>query len=248
MKYKEKKIKKRTLIIQLLLAITAVISLIFLAKELNSEKSIKVITVEGNNIVPGELISEEICRPIVDSAGKNLKLENIRSAVNSNPFIKNSIVVRDGAEELNVVVQERRPIALICDSIGNLKYIDEEGVILPYAYVDKFPDLALLRGFDPALDSLALSDARKILNELMKAENELIYNSISEIVYNRDTKGFSMLSSGFSLKIIFGKPGNFEEKVEKLMSFWKSELKTLDVNKIEYIDLRWAKRLILKTV
>ena len=243
----KKKIKKKKLIlIQLFLAFVAIISLIFLASEFKSEKSIKLITVSGNNIVSSNEIIEKLCLPVLDSLGDKTGLEDIQTAVNSHPFIKFSTVVRESSEEVNVEVNEYLPVAVLVDTNGYLKYIDREARILPYNYAEKFRDLMIFSGLcGYENDSLVMKEALLILNELRKEGREELYSSINEIHFDTLQQTFVLYTGGTDLKIIFGNHLNAENKIRKLMSFWKTEMAKLDRQKINYIDLRWAHQLVL---
>jgi hypothetical protein len=111
-----------------------------------------------------------------------------------------------------------------------------------------FAELPVLRGIfkNSNIDSVGLEYSLKIVSELSKTNFEEVSSIISEIIYSINTETFNLLTSDRAYEIKFGRAKDITNKFEILDAFMASVFKGSDVNNIDYIDLRWSNRVIVK--
>ncbi len=238
------------MIIQLFMLAVAITGLVLLARNLSADKKIEYFEVEGNTFVEPGFIIDSVCRPELDTIVTEKDLFRLKNSLEKQPFIRKADLSFKSNDKLLIEIDERKPVAQLIDSGGNLHFVDREGVILPYEHYDIFCDLPILRLIktDSAVDKEALAGAIRIINELDKEENYYTNRTVSEIIYDARNKGFDFLSSDFGIRIIFGKADDIPGKLSKLAFFWKKEMPETTPGRIRYVDLRWAGQVVLKTI
>ncbi|MEW5798910.1 MAG: FtsQ-type POTRA domain-containing protein [Bacteroidota bacterium] len=223
------------------------LSIFFVKAKWQDHVIVTQVSVEGTSI----LTKEEVVRlmklpPRVSMY--DLDLTALQRNILSNPFVKNVVVQRDAPSQLNVIIEERVPAALLAGD--ELYYIDNEGVVLPYIASSEAYDIPVISGADSISH---ITTGMKILNndirealeiiESAKAASEEIFHAISEIKLR---KGHDIVCYSFEsgLPIIFGK-GDVVQKIVKLDAFWQKFMQNSDPRGIQYIDIRYADQVVV---
>jgi cell division septal protein FtsQ len=165
-----------------------------------------------------------------------------------NTFVKDVIVQRDPPSTVRVTIEERVPAAIIV--AGEVLYIDNDGVVLPYIASSETYDIPVISGIDSAVALRAGMQVRNpdILEALQiittaKLTNEEMYHAISEI---RLRKGHDIILYSFEsgVPIIFGK-GDAVNKIVRLDAFWQQYFHTIGAEQIRYIDVRFDDQVVV---
>jgi cell division protein FtsQ len=149
---------------------------------------------------------------------------------------------------IDITIYEREPIALI--SSDELIILDSEGVCLPVEYCDL--SLPILSNFKsnpelyPKGSKTASTNVLSSVN-LMKYTKDnysIIYDNISEFVFNEDSEYEIILKNGRT-RIFLGSQ-NLQLKIKYLESFQETLKEEKNITDFRYIDLRFNNQVIVK--
>lgn len=220
--------------------------LIVCAYRWRSEKKVQSLAVEGNFFIPQGEIKDSLSESLLNS---DEVLSSVKSRVKENPFVQATYISHSQPEVLNIEIKEKRPVAITIDDYGTPGFIDNYGETLPYKNYEQLMNLPIVRGMYnlSQVDSSALKGFLSILAEIEKRD-KFLKDIISEIIYDKKGKTFSMLTDDMCKKVLFGDLSSIDLKILKLSSFIKSVYYEIDLTKIDYIDLRWGRSVVLKNV
>ncbi len=194
---------------------------------------IKKIKVEGLRLVA----KEELVGRMLAEEDKNILAFDVKRAqriAEENPFVESASIRRILPDTLEVVVEERMPVAILMLDDG-LYLVDEDGETFKrYSVEDELslPIITGLEGLDEDALKEGLDGALKLLSMVEKT-GWLTADSLSEIHVDR-VKGFSMVTLGEGWRIGLGRDG-FDRKFTLLTRFL--EARGGDMAGIEYMNL-----------
>ena len=208
---------------------------------------VKQVSVEGISVVSKEEIVRLMNLP-PNVPMYRLDLTAIQKNILSNSFIEKAIVQRDAPSTLRVIIEERKPAAILVAS--ELYYIDGDGTVLPYIASSETYDIPVISGVDSLnkiktgqkLLNADIFEALEIINA-SKMTNENLFHAISEI-HLRKGHDLVMYSFETGAPIIFGK-GDAVKKMVKLEAFWQKFLQNSDTKDIQYIDIRFDDQVVV---
>lgn len=208
---------------------------------------VKHVFVEGISIVS----KEEIVRLMKLSPSVSMydiDLSAVQRNILTNSFVKSVVIHRDAPAALRVVIEERKPSAILAAS--EMFYIASDGTVLPYISSSETYDIPVISGMDSLtgirtgkkLFNSDVQEALKIINAANATSDE-ISHSISEIHLR---KGHDLILYTFEsgAPIIFGK-GDVVKKIVKLDAFWQQFIKNTETSDIQYIDIRFDDQVVV---
>jgi cell division protein FtsQ len=217
------------------------VSLFFIANKWRFDLNVERIEVEGNDLLPTDIIVKQSGVKI-NSGLYDFYLKEIEDRINKISYIKTSYIERELPSTLYIRVVERDPIALICSS--NLFYIDVEKKVMPYNFYKNVLDLPLITGVKIDTPSDMLIDSILIMLDIMRKVYNDIYYQISEVsLKSKDQVVF--YSNNYCVPIYFGNE-NFAYKLENLNAFWNEYSIYEKLKNIEFIDVRFNNEIIVK--
>jgi len=244
----KRKATRPSLLLRLSVVLAFFAILIFLAQLWNANQSIRQISIVGTSFLsPAELKAELDEVSIINVPKNKINYTELARKLKENPYVEETIM-NEGINTLTIEIKERQPIAIFADNYGKIKYIDANGVILPYRLFYSSIDLPIITGVykDELLDTLNLLAGLNIIKQARSQKYNLLNNLVSEVHFNRLTKEFILYTSDDAKKIIFGKNDNIEEKLMKLNDFLKFQLNFSGKADYTYIDIRWKDKIIVK--
>ncbi|MDE3057926.1 MAG: FtsQ-type POTRA domain-containing protein [Bacteroidota bacterium] len=184
----------------------------------------------------------------------DIDLTEIEQNIRRNAFVENVVVKRDAPSALRIIVEERKPIALLTTASGNMFFVDDKGMILPHIATTAAFDLPVITGADSTSavivgrlatdgDILAALDALSAA----RAVGRDVFHLISEIRVRHGYHDLVLYSSDAGVPIIFGK-GNAVKKMAELDVFWKQVVVQEGPQNIRYIDLRFDDQIVVSSV
>ena len=206
------------------------------------------ITVVGANILPIKDILA-LARIQPKTAMSGIDLYEVRKRLLQQPFIKVAAVNRVYPGTISIRIEERQPIGLL--SGGQIRYVDAEGVVLPYVNSAVTVDLPAISGIDGIQDAEIgkvcqqkdLAEAIGILRTA-QAVDSTVYHFISEVDM-QDGRDVILYSADVVIQIYLGR-GDVAKKLVTLQSFWATFAKTADIEKVKSIDLRYEDQVVVK--
>lgn len=200
---------------------------------------VKQIMVVGNH----QLSTAEILKIVGNFKGQNIFLVPGRKIVNrlmNHVRIKGVKLERKLPDTLIIRVNERYGLALFRDLNNNWVEISKDGLILGIYKNNSRPDLPVVEGLQVKTDgnNVEMTDELADLLVLLKALFPL-QKKMSEVSYYPENIKI-IFHSGTTLYL--GEAVNLEKKVTVFRSIWEE----IQNKKIEYIDLRYEGKPVIK--
>ncbi|HEV7332904.1 MAG TPA: hypothetical protein VGN63_17825 [Flavisolibacter sp.] len=237
--------------------IAAVGGIIFLLVSANSksrERTVKGVVVSVNN--GGERIyveKEDVLKNIEKTAGGrlmarnsgNINLAALEAGLEKNPWIMDAELYFDTKDVLHVAITERVPFARVFTTTGNSFYIDSTGHQLPLleTYSAKLP---VVTGFTPAkklkaADSALLQETKEVVRTI--SEDAFWNAQVGQIDITPDRK-FELIPVLGSHVIKLGSGYNTEDKLAKLMVFYRQVLPKAGLAKYSALDVQFNDQVV----
>jgi cell division septal protein FtsQ len=225
-----------------------IIVLFIFAMEWRESLKIQRVVVEGASLMPvKEILALTKIQP--KSSLVNVNLFDVRRKLLQQPMIKNAGVNRIYPGTVAITIEERIPIALL--NCGQMRFVDEEGVVLPYLSSASIVDLPMISNIEGVQNAEAgkvlrhkdLAEAIEILQTAQLVDTA-IYHFISEIDMQQG-KGVALYTTEAGVQIILGH-GDVAKKMIMLQNFWNSFVKTSDIDMVKSIDLRFEDQVVVQ--
>ena len=228
--------------------VLGLIALEVLSLEWRDSLRIRKEVVEGARIIPAQMIFA-LAKVQLKSSMYDVDIREVQQRILAQPFVKSATVNRQFPDGLHIRVEEREPIASLSGS--QLRYVDADGVLLPYVQTSVQFDLPMISGI-PTIEKAQVGDtiSNKELFEAIGilqtaiAVDSAVYRMISEINMNNGDD-VVLYSSDLGLPIILGR-GDVVRKLLMLQSFWNNIVKSDGAEKLRYADLRFEGQLVVK--
>ncbi len=242
----QQKRKSKKPVLLLLLVAGGVVAGTLLANIWKNDLPVHNIIVEGNRVVS----TAEVLKLAKLEKEQNLfsvDLFEVRRRLEAHTFIRTASVNREVPDNIRIEITEREPVAAV--AMGKLKYLDEEGFVLPPARSEHLFDLPVITGVFKAADLPSgkktsrqdLLDALELILVAKQLDEEL-YHTISEVHVERG-KDMVLYSAEYGVPVIFGNDAP-AEKLLKLDAFWDSFVTQHGVSALQYIDVRYQDQVI----
>lgn len=221
------------------------------ADQWRKEKRAIRLAVQGATITTPEEIRRYAALP--DSASlADLDLAAIGARIRRHPFVRSVELVRNPPDALEAAIEERTPIAVVITAEGGDLYVDRDGVILPHRTMTAGCDLPVITGLSP---DIRLEPGKKVLVPRFQQALEVLfaaeamggdlYHLISEVsvAHKQDLVLFTIENA---VPVIFGPSAGAERKLRYFEAFWRNIVLKNGSSHLEYIDVRFAGRVIVK--
>lgn len=174
-----------------------------------------------------------------------INLAKLESVLENEHWIKDAQLYFDSKSMLNVLVKERTPIARIITTEGNSFYIDDEGKQLPLME-DKVVRLQTVTGFPAAKkwnrnDSAVFNNLKAILHFIAADDFWNAQVGQIDIAPNKNIELIPVIGDHV---IKVGTGENIEEKLSRLMLFYKQVLTKVGFSKYASIDVRFNGQIV----
>ena len=176
------------------------------------------------------------------------ELENYKNEMLKFDHIIDCKISRKFPSTVDITIYEREPIALI--SSNELIILDSEGVCLPVEYCDlSLPILSNFKSNPELYPKGSKTASTNVLSSvyLMKFTKDnfsIIYDNISEFVFNEESEYEIILKNG-KTRIFLGSQ-NLQKKIKYLESFQETIKEKKNITDFRYIDLRFNNQVIVK--
>jgi len=194
------------------------------------------------------IISEYAGNQIKGMPTENFDLKKMEKALENNIWIKNAEIFFNNNNVLEVIINEREPLARVFTVGGSTFYIDSSLMILPLS--EKFSArVPLFTGF-PAevnmlkkVDSGLLKDIKILSTEI---QQDAFLMGMIEQVDITNQKYFEMIPKIGNQLIVFGDAVDAKEKFRKLRLFYKTILVKTGWNYYSVINLQYKAQVVGK--
>jgi cell division protein FtsQ len=231
----------------LFLLILAITGLVWSASHWKEGVTVRKVVVSGTNI----LSRKEMERPLQVFIGRRLDKvdpDEIRSALGSEPLIREMQISKELNGIVRVRIAERQPLAATLYQ-GVRMIIDTDGVLVPdngiSARFHRLPVVYGISGAVPAGGGLLHmnSEEYRILALILDAFSGSGYAALllSEIHLSSANQSW-FAASGSSIRFIIGNEGNFKEKLKKFEIFWQKVVAKKGFDCYSSVDLRFREK------
>lgn len=211
---------------------------------------ITTMKIEGNRMVTKKQISR-LSKVDIHSNLLAINLSQVKSLLESHPWIYGVKITRDWPNRLVIAVREKEPFALLNRETG-LFYLDKKGHII--AAADQYQDLdfPVITGlerypFDPAASDRPpeiLLDAMKLLTLASRNNSILPEQNISEIhITEKGALLLHLLDKPFP--IYMGSDGDISSRYYRLVKVLRDLYRNKEFSGVSYIRLDYQKDTIL---
>ena len=211
---------------------------------------ITTMKIDGNRIVSKEQI-RTLSKVDIHSNLLAINISQVRSLLESHPWIAGVDVNRDWPNRLVITVREKQPVALLNRESG-LFYLDDRGqtIAAPGQYQDlDYPVITGLErySFNPAETNRTpeiLRDAMQLLKLASRNNSFLPEQNISEIhITEKGTMLLYLLERAFP--IYMGSHGDISTRYYRLVKVLRDLYKTKEFASVSYIRLDYREDAIL---
>lgn len=200
-----------------------------------------VVSNSDNQFVDTEKIKKAIIESDLSPIDKHISEINtiqIEELILTNQHIKKAEVFITNQNNIKVVLEERKPIIRVIADNGENYYIDTEAKKMPPSkrYTAYLP---IATG--SIKDSIIHEELYKFA--LFLSKNDFWNAQIEQIVV-QPNKDFEFIPRVGDHTVILGSIDNLEDKLDKLMTFYKNELNKTGWNKYSSINLKYDKQVV----
>ncbi len=193
-----------------------------------------------------ELITAQQTDFLVGTEMGDLDPKVLERRVEENPFVKDAEVYRDLEGVLKVKVIQSKPIARVFTNGEKDQYIDSDGRVLPVnaKHTARVPLLETEFDF-PWLENMdETTYGTQVFELLQYIEQDDFWKAQIAHVLVKSNGELELYPQVTKQKIEFGKPGDFEDKFSKLMTFYKEILPVKGWNSYERVNVKFKNQII----
>ena len=195
-----------------------------------------------------EIIDHNTGALLKGKAIQNFDLHAIETVLKKNVWIKNAELYFDNNNLLEVVVEEREPVARIFITSGASFYVDSSIMMLPLS--EKFSArLPVFTGFPSDArvlskpDSLLLKQVERISADIVK--DPFLMGMIDQVDITAQ-RSFEMIPKIGNQLILLGDATDLEAKLDKLKVFYKNVIIKTGWGKYSVINLQYKNQVVAK--
>lgn len=193
------------------------------------------------------ITSLEKTNPVGKAIGR-FNLKNLEAEMEKNVWVKSAELFFDNNENLQVVVQEREPIARVFTSTGTTFYIDEELAILPLS--DKFSArLPVFTNFSADKNGFTKADSSLLMNIKtisLAIQKDSFSMAMVEQIDITAQQSFEMIPKMGNQLIVFGDATDVDAKLGKLKMFYKDIMVKAGWDTYSVINVAYKNQVVAK--
>ncbi len=178
-----------------------------------------------------------------------LNLSNIADRIAAQSYVKHAAVYREFPDAVCVDITEREPFASL--NRGQMYFVDDECVLLPYIHPATRVDVPVISGIagiqNARAGEIVLSNELYQAIEILKLAREIdtsLYRMISEV--NMGNGGDVTLTSvEGAIPIILGRD-DYGKKLVTFRTFWTTVAKEQSAGSLQSVDLRYEDQVVVR--
>ncbi|MFN8244363.1 MAG: hypothetical protein U0X40_09960 [Ferruginibacter sp.] len=173
-------------------------------------------------------------------------LRRMENELKGNVWIKNANLFFDNNEVLNIIIQEREPLARLFTTTGASFYIDDDRMLLPLS--DKFSArLPVFTGFPSDRKILSPQDSA-LLDEVktisLAIQKDSFWMAMIDQVDITPQRTFEMIPKIGNQVIVFGDASDAEAKFRRLQLFYRKVMTKAGWNTYGVINVQYKGQVV----
>lgn len=227
------------------------------AVEKKESKVVRKVVIDIDALDEGRFLidSADVARIIERTFGYGLEnlplarveIERLERVLREEPFVMDAEVFLDAEVNVHIELTQREPVLRIIDRNGLQYYLDKEGYRLPLSghYT---PRILVATGNIPPHVPGFLEKDNYVLKDLFILAEQIredpFLKPMTEQIYVNNSLEFTLIPKMGKQKILLGKAGNMDEKLEYLKLYYEKALPVSGWKKYRAIDLRYKGQII----
>ncbi len=228
--------------------LAAEIVLFVFAAEWRDSLKMKTVDVRGMRVVPVADARGWAAVP-VNKPLFGVNLAEVSDRITAQPFVRSAEVYREFPDAVRIDVRERMPIATL--NSGQIYFVDDEGVLLPYLRPANRLDVPVISGVEGIervkVGEIASSNEVYQAIEILKIAREIdssLFRLISEV--NMGNGGDVTLTSvDGGIPVVLGR-GDYGKKLVTFRTFWNTIAKAQAKGRLVSVDLRFDDQVVAR--
>lgn len=193
---------------------------------------------EENLFVTHENVSKLLIvnqQSVTNKPKEIIDLNDLESALNSNPMIKEAQVFINVDGQLTAEIKQKKPIARV--STNASYYVDDDGLYMPLStnYTARVP---LVTGF---VDKNNLYNVAEVAHKVLS--DEFLKKNVVEIHQN-ENKSIDLRFREDDFTIQLGSLKQLDKKINNLKAFYQKAMRDSTLNMYSVVNLRFDKQVI----
>jgi cell division protein FtsQ len=229
-----------------LFAATTVVLLCALAAAFHYVRTSRIFELREVVFCGNRHLTDKELKKIMGIGGREnllvLSSENLASSLLSSPWVRDAMVRKEFPHRLVVNIREAVPAALLRNE-GGMFLVDGKGVVLERLKSRREPFLPVIVSRDTKRDSDAFREALYMAGIINEAGLLKDIKRVEIIGVEDGTEELSLNVNGLLVKI---GEGGYRDKLSRLFELTE-EIRRRNIN-VEYVDLRFANRVVVKPV
>ncbi|WP_424963715.1 cell division protein FtsQ/DivIB [Ekhidna sp.] len=193
-----------------------------------------------------DLMTDKSADYVVGVEMGDIDPKTLEERVETNPFVKDAQVYRDLKGNLQVKVEQSKPIARLFIDGKKDRYIDEDGRVLPInaKHTARVPLMETEFEFIWERNLNESKFGKQVFELLTFIEKDEFWKAqIAHVIIKKD--GEIELYPQVTKQVVeFGKPEDLERKFSKLMTFYKEILPKKGWNTYDRVNLKFENQII----
>lgn len=176
---------------------------------------------------------------------------SVETLLKNVPHIKDANVYIDALNKVHIDVMPRRAVLRIVDEHGSNYFLDEDGIRLPIS-TNFTPRVLVAHGKVPQYHDLAFAEKKGVLYDLFVlgltiSKDEFLSAQLDQIYINKNNEVELVPKIG-NQEIKFGAINDIDDKLEKLLAFYKDGIAYKGWKTYDSIDLRFHKQVVCNKI
>ena len=249
-----KTVKNIIVRISMLIGLGAFIALMVMAKINRDASRVEKIKVgvdefNGNFFVnKGQVLN--LVQDQFDVKGKILSgkdLEQIEKAVRIIPQVKNSDAYTDNNGNLNIKIEQRKPLLRVYNLLGQSFYVDENGIKFPVsaAFAAKVPIITgnITESCDTTV-KIQSAELIRIFNIIQTVNKNEVWKAMIGQYNINEKLQIELIPRFGNCTILFGDDKNIEQKIKRLDIFYFDVLKKVGWDYYKVINIMYKNQVV----
>jgi len=226
----------------MVLLFIAIVLLYAFTTDKNSNRIVKSLNIEFVKNKYPFLTEENVSKLLIQNNVKVtgvpkdiLDLNELETALNKNPLIKNAEVYMSVNAELTAKIEQKNPIARVNKNASY--YIDEDGSYMPLSsnYSARVP---LVTG---SVEKTSLDNVYTVAKKLY---NDKVLNKYVTEIHQNNNKTISLRFRKNSFKVYLGEIKNLDKKFGNLKAFYQKALKDNTLTTYSTVNLQFDNQVV----
>ena len=230
------------------------LSLMIFSQIKNDERKVEELLVEvmdeeGNYFTDDreviDLMTDKSTEFVLGVKMGALEPKKLEQRVETNPFVRDAQVYRDLKGNLQVKVEQSKPIARLFTNGQKDRYIDSEGRVLPVnaRHTARVPllETEFVFGWE---DMFVSTYSEQVFDLLLHIESDAFWKAqIAQVLIKKNGE-VELLPQVTKQTIVFGRPDRLDEKFGRLMTFYKEILPKKGWNTYQKVNIKFKNQII----